>query len=75
MVRTLEKHGDGHALVLRPEDLAALGITGDSPVEVRLENGALVVRPASEGAEPDDVARAVARLRPRYEGMLRKLAE
>jgi len=48
MVRKLTPHGDGMALILDPSTLAELNITPDTALELRTEDGWLVVRPLSE---------------------------
>lgn len=75
MVKTLQKHGNSHALVIEKPLMDAIGITADTRLQVTVSGNSLVVTPVNVGVGPEAVAKSLARLRPRYAKMLKKLAE
>lgn len=75
MVKTLQKHGNSHALVIEKALMEALGIEADTPLQVTVSGHCLVVAPANVGLGKDKVEASIKKLRPRYGRMLRKLAE
>lgn len=75
MIKTLQKHGNSHALVIEKPILDALGIGAETPLQVTVSGNALVITPVQVGVGRDEVAASIARLRPRYAGMLKRLAE
>jgi len=75
MVTTLSKIGDQHAVILDPALLEEAGITPDTPLDVSMVDGAVVVRPARVGLDPkrfDEIAEHVA---DRFDNAFRRLAE
>jgi antitoxin component of MazEF toxin-antitoxin module len=74
MIKNLQKHGNSQALVFDKTMLEALGIDGDTPLHITITGDSLVVRPAFVGASTDDIAESLAKMRPSYSGMLKKLA-
>lgn len=46
MTTTIQRLGDGLALPLPPDAMALAGFAADAPVEVTVENGLIVARPA-----------------------------
>jgi antitoxin component of MazEF toxin-antitoxin module len=75
MVKTLQRHGNSHALVIEKPLMEALGITSRSQLQVSVSGASLVVTPVNVGLGRPAVARSVAKLRRRYGRMLRNLAE
>ena len=75
MVKTLQRHGNSHALVLDKALLELLNITPETQLQIQVSNGSLVVTPVNVGVSEDEVAASIARLRPRYKQMLECLAE
>ena len=75
MVKTLQKHGNSHALVIDKTLMETLGIEADTPLQVTVSGHTLVVTPANVGFGKDKVKASIKRLRPRYGRMLRNLAE
>lgn len=75
MVKKLQKHGNSQALVVEKALLDALGIDADTPLQVTVSGNSLVVTPVHVGLGPEEVAASIARLRPRYGEMLKRLAE
>ncbi|HSI36721.1 MAG: AbrB/MazE/SpoVT family DNA-binding domain-containing protein [Phycisphaerae bacterium] len=75
MIKTLQKHGNSQALVIDKALLDAMGITPETPLQVTVSGGALVITPANVGVGRERVANSIAKLRPRYGKMLKKLAE
>ena len=75
MIRTLKKHGNSQALVIDRSMMEAMGITPDTPLQVSIREGSLVVTPAQVGLGRERVQATLRKLRPRYAGMLKRLAE
>ena len=75
MIKTLQKHGNSHALVIDKALMEALGIDEDTPLQLTLSGTALVVSPVEVGLGDEEVRDAVAKLRPKYARMLKRLAE
>jgi len=75
MIKTLQKHGNSHALVIDKALMEALGIDESTPLQVTLNGTTLVVTPVEVGLGEKDIADAIAELRPKYAGMLKRLAE
>lgn len=74
MVKTLQKHGNSHALVLDKTLMDLVGITPETPINVRVESGNILLSPVAVGGSREAIADSIARLRPRYTQMLRNLA-
>ena len=75
MIKTLQKHGNSHALVIDKALMEALGIDENTPLQLTLSGAALVVSPVDVGLGEEDVRAAGASLRPKYARMLKRLAE
>ncbi|MFW6060789.1 MAG: AbrB/MazE/SpoVT family DNA-binding domain-containing protein [Phycisphaeraceae bacterium] len=75
MITTLKKHGNSRALVISREMMEQLGITEDTPLEVTVHDGTLRVTPTEVGIGQERVEQSIQKLRKRYAGMLRRLAE
>lgn len=75
MIKTLQKHGNSQALVIDKALLDAMGITAETPLQVTVSGGALVITPANVGVGRERVKNTITKLRPRYGKMLKKLAE
>ncbi len=75
MVRNLKKLGNTQALVIDKTMREQLGIDENTPLEVTISDGRLIVTPVNVGVGPEAVADAVAELRATYTPMLKKLAE
>ncbi len=75
MIKTLQKHGNSHALVIDKALMEAIGIQDDSPLQITLSGNSLIVTPVHVGVGREEIAKAIAELRPRYGDMLRRLAE
>ena len=75
MIKSLIKHGNSHALVIDKAIMEALGIEPDSRLQLTLAGGSLTITPVDVGVGQERVGESLRRIRPRYEGMLRKLAE
>lgn len=63
------------ALVFDKTMLEALNVTGDTPLNVTIHGGSLIVTPANVGVSSEDLAERMAKLRPRYKNMLENLAK
>ena len=75
MVKTLQKHGNSHALVIDKALMEAMGIDSDSPLEVTVSGNSLILTPVHVGFGRDRIAKEIEELRPRYGEMLKRLAE
>jgi len=81
MTYKLEKQGEGYTLHLDEATVRQLGIDPETPLELEVRGSELVVRaeesmPQMEfGLGREAVAASIERLRPRYQQMLRNLAE
>ena len=77
LVKTLQKRGNSHALVIDKTLMDQLGITPDTPLQLTVTGGSLVVRPVQSGAGRERVADSLAKLRkqPGYPEMLSNLAK
>ena len=75
MVKTLQKHGNSQALVIEKALMEAMGIDGDTPLQVVVSGNSLIVTPVSVGVGKQEIEEALAKLRPRYGEMLQRLAE
>ena len=76
-IRTLEKDGDRHVLVVEQTLIDKLGIGSDTRLELTVIDGSLVVRPLGAGAGRDVIAASLAKIRqqPGYSEMLSNLAK
>jgi len=75
MVKTLQKHGNSQALVIDKALMEALGIEGDTPLQITVSGNSLIVTPVSVGVGRREITEALEKLRPRYGEMLQHLAE
>ena len=75
MVKTLQKHGNSRALVIDKTLMEALGIDDESPLQISVSGNSLIVTPVHVGVGRERVEESIAKLRPRYGGMLKRLAE
>ena len=75
MIKTLQKHGNSQALVLDKAIMEMLNIDADTPLQVSVSNGSLIVTPVNRGIAPEEVTDSLNRLRPRYKQMLENLAK
>ncbi|HZL36281.1 MAG TPA: hypothetical protein VFC78_13265 [Tepidisphaeraceae bacterium] len=75
MIKTLKKHGNEYALVIEKPLMDALGITPDMRLQVVVSGNRLIVTPLDVGIGREAVAASLRKLRPRYRGMLKRLAE
>ena len=46
MIRTLKRHGNGYALVVEKNVMELLGLTPDTPLDVRTDGKSIIVTPA-----------------------------
>ncbi len=77
LVKTLQKRGNSHALVIDKTLMDQLGIDPDTPLQLTVTGGSLVVRPVNSGAGRERVADSLAKIRkrPGYPEMLSNLAK
>ena len=72
MIKTLQRHGNSQALVL---DKELLGAREDTPLQLSVSGGSLIVTPVHTGLGRTEIDQAFDKLQPRYGEMLRRLAE
>lgn len=77
MVKKLQKRGNSHALVIDIALMEQLGIQPDTPLQLTVTGGTLVVSPVFNGAGKEKVAEALVKIRqnPGYPEMLANLAK
>lgn len=75
VIKTLQRHGNSQALVLDKPILEMLGARDDTPLQISVSGGSLIVTPVDTGVGRDEIDRVFERLQPRYGDMLRRLAE
>lgn len=77
MTKKLQKRGNSHALVFDKSLMDQLGIGPDTPLQLTVSGGKLVVSPIFSGAGKEKVSAALALIRrqPGYEEMLANLAK
>ena len=77
LVKTLQKRGNSHALVIDKTLMDQLGITPDTPLQITVTGGSLVVRPVNSGAGKQQVSESLSKIRkqPGYSEMLSNLAK
>lgn len=75
MIKHLQKHGNSQALVIDKPIMEALGIDGDTQLQVTVSGNSLVITPVNVGIGRERVLEAIEKLRPRYGEMLERLAK
>jgi antitoxin component of MazEF toxin-antitoxin module len=75
MVKTLQKHGNSHALLIEKPLMDAMGITPDTQLQITVSGNSMTISPLNVGIGREKVASSIKKLRPRYREMLKKLAE
>ncbi|HVY62029.1 MAG TPA: AbrB/MazE/SpoVT family DNA-binding domain-containing protein [Planctomycetota bacterium] len=75
MVKKLTKHGNSLALVIDRPILDLLGITADTPLEVKTDGRKLVIEAAQDEAHKERVREATARAMEQFGDMLKRLAD
>ena len=77
LVKTLQKRGNSHALVIDKTLMEQLGISPDTPLQITVTGASLVVRPVNSGVGRERVADSLAKIRkqPGYPEMLANLAK
>lgn len=75
MIKHLTKHGNSLALVIDKPILDLLGIDAETPLEVKTDGDALRIRPVRSGEDDKSFKAALARVKNRYGGALKRLAD
>ena len=75
MIKTLKKHGNSHALVIDKPIMELLGIDEHTPLKVTVEGAHLRVSPVNVGLGEEQVLASVAKMRARYDDVLKRLAK
>ncbi len=75
MIKTLQKVGNSHAVVLDKAMLEAMGVDKDTKLQLTLSGNSLVITPVNTGLGAKAVSASMKKLRPRYKKMLESLAK
>ncbi len=75
MIRTLKPRGNSHALVIEKPLMEQLGITADTPLQLVVNGGSLIVTPMRVGIGTAKVDELMDELRQDYGPVWQKLAE
>lgn len=75
MVKTLQRHGNSHALVLDKPILEMMGADEDTEFQLTIASGSLIVTPINVGVGRERLDQLFRQLEPRYGEMLRRLAK
>jgi antitoxin component of MazEF toxin-antitoxin module len=75
MIKKLSAVGNSLGLIIDRPILDLLGITRDTPLEIKTDGIGLVIRPAPESSEIDRVVAAADELMAAHEETFRKLAQ
>lgn len=73
-IKTLQKRGNSHALVIEKALMEQLQITPDTPLQIVVSGGALIVTPLHHGLGTERVDSIMGSLRDRYGDTLKALA-
>ena len=75
MTRLLQRHGNSFALVFDKTMLEALNLTPESPLNITISGGSIVITAANVGIPDEEMSTAISKLRPRYKTMLENLSK
>jgi antitoxin component of MazEF toxin-antitoxin module len=75
MVKKLTRHGNSLALVIDKPVLDLLNITAETPLEIRTDGRALIIKPAVDPVRKKKVTAALEKTNRRYGRVLKKLAD
>jgi antitoxin component of MazEF toxin-antitoxin module len=75
LIRVLQRHGNSFALVFDMTMLEAMNLTPQSPLNITIAGGSMVITAANVDIPETKLQEAIAELRPRYKTMLENLAE
>jgi antitoxin component of MazEF toxin-antitoxin module len=75
MPKTLQKYGNSHALVIDKALMEATGIGPDTPLRITAQGGSITITVENVGIGSDRIAASIAKLRPKYDQMLKNWAK
>ena len=75
MVKTLSPIGNSLGLIIERPILELLGITRDTPLEIKTDGVGLIIRPAPKTSELERVVAAADELMAAHDDTFRKLAQ
>jgi antitoxin component of MazEF toxin-antitoxin module len=75
MIETLIRHGDRHALLIDQALMDQLGITPDTPLQLVVSNGSLVVTPVERAGAATELRNVMAEVFERHDGAFDALAK
>ncbi len=75
ITKTLQRHGNTHALVIDKGLMEMMGIGPDTPLHLTVTGNTLVVTPANVGFGEEKMKEVLDRLWPKYGRMFKNLAK
>ena len=75
ITKTLQRHGNTHALVIDKSLMEMMGIQPDTPLHLTISGNSLIVTPANVGFGDEKMKEVLDHLWPRYGQMFKNLAE
>lgn len=75
MIKTLVKHGNSFALVIDRSILKKLDISANTPLEVTVSGGSLIVSPIRDKARQKELRGSLNKINQKFGDDLRRLAE
>lgn len=75
VTKTLQRHGNTHALVIDKGLMEMMGIQPDTPLHLVVSGNTLLVTPANVGFGEEKMKEVLERLWPKYGQMFRSLAK
>lgn len=75
MIKTLTRRGNSHALVIDRTLMEQLGVTPDTPLQLVVSNGSLVVTPVERGVPAAELRDVMAEIFERHDAAFDELAK
>lgn len=75
MIKTLQKYGNSHALVIDKALMEAAGIGPDTPLNVSVQSGAITVTPVNLGVGREKLGPVMDRVQRDFSRALKRLSE
>ena len=75
MIKTLTRHGNSAALIIDKALLEILNIDMDTPLEIVTDGENLIISPVRDGAQHQQVTKALEKVNARHSETLKRLAE
>lgn len=75
MTKLLTKHGNSYALIIERPIMDLLNFSPDTPLEIKTDGEALIVKPAQRSARDQRIDEAPEKVNEQYPKMMKRLAE